>query len=145
MRAPFCNEEYRFQDEVYQIVDAVKDNDDLQSQKDDVADVLTPKPKTKGTRLDSNTTIRKRDGSIPMPEPSSALPSLTESLFRDFSVDSADSDTALDAAESENDDDYLEAPSMTLREILVRAADTSQFDLLDNDDIEIADESFGWN
>jgi len=82
-----------------------------------------------------------------MPESPLRLPSLTAS---DFFSDNSDGDgqQASDAVDIEREGEdgdvyYQEAPSMTLRDILIRAADITQLDLLD-DDVQLRDESCDW-
>jgi hypothetical protein len=115
-------------------VEAIKDHDNAVPT-DDQYDVLTPRPKTVGTRLAGRidprvSTVRKQKEAFHVPLSAIALPPLETSSSWNHLSDHGSIDIL--HSEREDEDDWLkdeEAPSMTLRDILLRAGDT-KLDLL---------------
>jgi len=102
-----------------QIAEAVEDHDDENSSDGDRYNVLTPRAKVIGTRLTpAAATLTKRTHLF-----ENRVPSRTRNVEWSDDVRLLGSD-----AGDEDDDGWLEGPSMTLRDILLDARDSMQLE-----------------
>ncbi|GLB43260.1 hypothetical protein LshimejAT787_1301610 [Lyophyllum shimeji] len=129
----------------------IRGTQDDSTGEEDLMPVTPKKPKpanriwTSGRKDGSTSTVNRPKVSYPgvFEEPAMPLPSLTSASpsFDELLADRTSYDDIGDGGEAYPDEG--EAPSMTLREILLNA-DTTQFALLEDEQGDMAEESFGW-